>query len=205
MCEMGCAGRVVLACCALALASGCPREHDPSRIEVDLADCVTCHLDEFQLTEAPPHVDRLPQTCADCHTTEAWVPSTFTHDRLTTACVTCHEYDYQNTQDPRHPGQYPQTCGDCHMTTAWRPALEGMHPNSRFPITSGAHEHIGCIDCHDPMLGSSVGGANTDCIGCHTGKHSRAKMDEEHHEVGGYSWDASRPSFCLDCHPNGRK
>jgi hypothetical protein len=52
-------------------------------------------------------------------------------------------------------------------------------------------------------LGSPVGGENADCVGCHNGEHTRAKMDPKHHEVRDYPTGAAPPSFCLDCHPDG--
>jgi hypothetical protein len=45
---------------------------------------------------------------------------------------------------------------------------------------------------------------NVSCIGCHTGEHSMTRMNDQHHEVGDYDWDESRPAFCRDCHPRGR-
>jgi hypothetical protein len=121
-------------------------------------------------------------------------------------CYSCHRPDYEATTMPAHPGMFPTTCADCHMTSAWQPALGGAHPESAFPIRSGPHSGFGCFDCHDPEnLGpSSVDGANTDCIGCHTGEHSRTKMDEKHQEEPGYVWDDGMPHFCLTCHPTGR-
>jgi hypothetical protein len=100
---------------------------------------------------------------------------------------------------------YPTTCIDCHSTAAWQPALEGGHPDDQFRISGGPHEGYECLDCHDPALGSSADGMNTDCVGCHEGKHERSKMDREHDEVGDYPFGTTSVNFCLDCHPDGRK
>jgi hypothetical protein len=119
-------------------------------------------------------------------------------------CVTCHRDDYDGTTDPDHAAEgFPTSCNDCHGTDSWIPALEGSHPEARFPIERGAHSGLACAQCHDPTLGSSVGGANTDCIGCHT--HDKPDTDAHHDEVGGYSWDPAHPHNCLRCHPRGQE
>lgn len=119
-------------------------------------------------------------------------------------CYTCHRSDYEDATDPVHVGNNPTTCWECHSTDAWEPALEGGdHPENEFPINNGPHESITCTDCHDPSLGSSIGGMNVSCIGCHTGEHSMSRMNAQHDEVGNYHWDESRPAFCRDCHPRG--
>jgi len=120
-------------------------------------------------------------------------------------CYTCHRADYEATTNPVHPGSRPTTCWQCHTTNAWRPAADGIHPESAFPIQSGPHRDFTCLDCHDLDRGSYVDGANTDCIGCHTGAHTRAKMDDQHNEEPGYVWNDAQPSFCLTCHPRGLK
>lgn len=134
--------------------------------------------------------------CAREHATEAV-------EVRGTDCVTCHLAQYQSANPP-HVGNFPQTCADCHSTSSWIPALGGAHPEASFPIASGAHQGITCQDCHDSSKGTSVGGANTDCIGCHTGEHSQTRMANAHGGVSRYMWDATMPHFCLSCHPSGR-
>jgi hypothetical protein len=119
-------------------------------------------------------------------------------------CVACHEDDYAGATEPVHVGEYPATCADCHATSAWRPALDGTHPEDAFPVRTGEHDEVLCLDCHDATAGSSVAGANTDCIGCHTGDHARAEMDDAHGGVADYQFDDAMPHFCLSCHPDGR-
>ncbi len=119
------------------------------------------------------------------------------------ACYTCHVADYDGASDPPHVGAMPTTCADCHTQTAWRPALDGGHPEDRFPVTGGPHGGIACADCHDFSRGTSVGGRNADCVGCHTGDHERAQMDARHAGLAGYPTGAAEPSFCLTCHPSG--
>jgi len=65
-------------------------------------DCVACHQLEYDATSDPPHpAAGFPTDCERCHTTSAWVPSTWDHDTLFpidsgrhrdewNACVDCH-------------------------------------------------------------------------------------------------------------------
>lgn len=117
-----------------------------------------------------------------------------------TACVGCHQGDYDNkgAMDASH-ATYSNSCENCHTTTGWRPALG--HPERLFPL-SDPH-NIACVDCHNEALGPPA--TNADCVGCHTGRHARGVVDDQHREVSGYGFDTSNPSFCLDCHPNGRR
>jgi hypothetical protein len=117
-------------------------------------------------------------------------------------CVSCHLGNYQATTSPAHAGQFPTTCADCHLMTAWHPALSGPHPETQFPIAGGPH-HLACLDCHRLDRGSSAGGANTDCIGCHLGTHVQANTDWRHGGVVDYSFRADIPNDCLRCHPQG--
>ncbi len=185
---------------------GCSPGHDgDDRIAVSSDDCVVCHEPEYQATAIPPHVGVFPDECALCHTNDSWQPASFAHesvaDRL---CVLCHKEDYDQVEQPLHVGQFPTTCENCHTYIAWKPALDGVHPEDSFPIAGGAHKGFSCIDCHDVDRGSSVAGANTNCIGCHTGEHSMAKVNEKHREVADYNFDIDTPNFCLVCHPNGK-
>lgn len=189
----------------LLLVTACLGEHQSGLQEVMSTDCAACHINEAATVADPMHLGNFPQTCFECHATTAWSPSIFSHGTVVSVCYDCHRADYEATENPSHlTERFPQTCDDCHRTDAWIPALDGFHPNDRFPISSGPHEKFECLSCHDADLGPSQGGQNTDCIGCHTGAHSRAKMDDKHSEEPDYSFDENNPHFCLDCHPNGR-
>lgn len=188
--------------------------------------CYGCHQPDYEMATAPPHAG-YPTDCATCHTDAGWRPSTFVHPwpldgahvliscaschvgdppqwaGLPRECVGCHRDDYDASPYPGH-ATFPTTCADCHSTTAWTPAIEGAHPEARFPIANGAHEGYACTDCHDPALGPSSMGMNCDCVGCHEGEHARARVDEQHREVPDYPRGAAPPNFCLVCHPDGR-
>ncbi|MGE0784486.1 MAG: cytochrome c3 family protein [Sandaracinaceae bacterium] len=190
------------------------------------SQCEGCHRPEYDAAMMPPHAG-YPTDCASCHTDAGWRPSTFVHSftldgahaliscatchtgepprymGLPTDCVGCHRADYDMSPYPSHQ-TFPTTCMDCHTTTAWTPALEGAHPNDRFRISGGSHGGYECTQCHNASLGPSTMGMNCDCVGCHEGEHTRARMDGKHREVRGYPAGDAAPSFCLDCHPDGR-
>ena len=133
--------------------------------------------------------------CFQDHPTDAVQTSADEH------CATCHLPAYQAAVAvaPVH-GTFPKFCDDCHHTTAWHPALEGLHPESAFRISGGAHGGIACQRCHDLTRGRSADGVNTLCTSC----HDRSSADDEHGDEHGYAWSDTNAAFCLRCHPNGR-
>jgi hypothetical protein len=121
-------------------------------------------------------------------------------------CSACHVTEYLMTREPPHTAfGYSQDCGSCHTSNVWRPPYAAnLHPNDKFAIDVSPHRYA-CEDCHDPSGDvTSIAGLNTDCVGCHEGAHTRAKMDDVHKEDPEYPLDDPRPNFCLDCHPDGR-
>ncbi|MGN6107488.1 MAG: hypothetical protein ACTHU0_20430 [Kofleriaceae bacterium] len=122
-------------------------------------------------------------------------------------CASCHLEDYQSTSAPPHAASaFPTTCVNCHRQTSWQPALDGLHPEPRFPIASSAHRGIGCITCHDLEAGASRAGANTNCIQCHP---DDARQRSSHQGAQGpagqpYAYSTAQRNFCLTCHPDGR-
>jgi len=190
--------------------------------------CVGCHQADYENSAFPGHAG-FPTTCQDCHSNDQWVPALFehawplegahaqascsschtgnppVHQGTPTLCVGCHQDDYDNSPYPGH-SDFPTTCEGCHTTAAWTPATGGAHPENAFPIQSGAHSRYrnDCASCHNAALGSPVGGENADCVGCHTGEHTRSRMDSKHGDVRNYPSGAAPPNFCLDCHSNGR-
>ncbi len=190
--------------------------------------CVGCHQADYDGSPFPGHAS-FPTTCQDCHTNDSWVPALFDHswplegahaqtdcsschvgsppvyEGTGTLCVDCHRSDYDGSPYPGHD-TFAFTCQDCHSTNAWTPAVGGAHPENAFPIQNGAHSRYrnDCASCHNSALGSPVAGENADCVGCHDGEHTRAKMDSKHRGENGYPAGAAPPNFCLDCHADGR-
>jgi predicted CXXCH cytochrome family protein len=205
-----------------AFCSDC---HAPPVYDQASTECVSCHGDDYARAPAndPRHtgLERCGNTCHHADDSSwsgvhaAW-PLTGKHDTLeatcaachgepptyagtSKACVACHGDDFQRakTQIPTHTTD--DSCAVCHTTNDWSAA----HPENVFPIKTGKHTKYGCTDCHNASLGSSK--VNADCVGCHDeGAHSLTKMADQHREEGDYKPRAGQPSFCLDCHPDGR-
>lgn len=187
-------------------------------------ECVGCHRKDYDSSPFPGH-EAYPTTCVECHTTQAWQPATIpghdeffvidgAHTEVTcagchtkgydpgmtpTTCVGCHQQDYDSSPYPGHQ-DFAMTCTDCHTTKAWKPASGGTHPEKDFPIATGPHEVVECMECHDSALGPN-GKSNTDCIQC----HKRSRWDAEHHEVRDYPSGPAPVNFCLNCHARGTR
>ncbi len=102
-------------------------------------DCVSCHQADYNSAANPNHAAAgLPVTCQDCHTTTAFIPSTFDHATtgfqllgvhaqiqcsdchqgtvtgLSPNCLPCHQSEYNSA--PNHVAQgYPTNCDLCHI------------------------------------------------------------------------------------------
>jgi hypothetical protein len=198
----------------------CHASYDPGATPTQ---CDGCHHDDYLGATSPPHAG-FSTECQRCHTDAGWRPAAFDHvwpltgvhastpcaschpgdpPRYTgtpTDCVGCHRDDYDRSTFPDHQ-TFPLTCDACHTTSGWVPAFAGGHPEARFPVETGPHAGLSCASCHDASLGTSAGGANTNCVGCH--EHERSRMADKHREVGGYRADDPDPHFCLACHPGG--
>jgi len=184
--------------------------------------CLACHEEDFNLSTNPNHNGiGIPNDCALCHTTNPdWQPATFPihddyyqltgqHAVIANNCFSCHEGDYVNTlnycyschsddydqtTNPNHvAAQFPTECESCHSTTAWEPATF-EHDGQYFPIYSGKHqgEWNLCSECHTDPGNYGI----FTCLTC----HEQGETDQDHDEVGGYSYNSIA---CLECHPTG--
>jgi hypothetical protein len=192
----------------------CTQCHIGGRFKGTPADCIGCHMPDYQKTNNPSHVSLgLPQTCQTCHSTAAWQPATFDHSLIgfpltgahttlacnqchsngnfnltSKTCVSCHLKDYQKTSNPNHGQQgFPQTCDTCHNTAAWQPASFN-HATSGFPLT-GAHSTLQCSQCH---INNNYNLTNTACVSCHL-KDFQNTTDPNHVQ-------ANFPQTCQQCH-----
>ena len=183
--------------------------------------CVSCHLTNFNNTRNPNHIAAgLPQECAVCHTTVAWIPSSFNHSQtrfpLTGAhirvqcaschiggkyagtpldCYSCHKQDYTTTTNPNHTAAgFPTTCTTCHTTTTW----SGARVTHKFPIYSGKHagKWTTCAECHTNPANFAV----FSCLTCHA--HEKTRMDQKHQNNRNYVYNSPN---CYSCHPTGTK
>jgi len=158
--------------------------------------CLDCHEQE------DPHKELPPESCTDCHVTDAWAEVTFDHAATgfalvglhePVACLDCHEdpsyrgakTDCESCHAADEPeGHYEGTCGSCHEPTGWGDAqlAADAHARTGFALL-GAHARVGCADCHGD--GSPNAAASGECIDCH------ASDDPHRNQLG----DA-----CDDCH-----
>lgn len=156
--------------------------------------CVSCHQTEYTLTANPNHVlGNFNHDCVPCHTTTAWMPSTFSHtntpfplvgahqavscnqchinnqyQNLPHACWDCHSADFNATTNPNHQqGQFSHDCLTCHTQAAWQPATFN-HSSTNFPLT-GAHTATACISCH---VNGNYQLTYTNCYQCHATQYA---------------------------------
>jgi hypothetical protein len=194
----------------------CTECHTPPNYAGLSTTCSSCHLDDYNATNNPPHAAaNFSTNCAQCHNTRGWTGANFLHSPsfpltnghagractachtggvwvgLSTTCSSCHLDTYQATRNPNHSSfGIPTTCEQCHNTVRWG---DGTFTHS-FPITTGAHAGFSCNQCHTTGVGNAFS-----CTHCH--EHNQSSMNSEHNGVSGYQWLSSR---CYQCHPNGR-
>lgn len=129
--------------------------------------CVSCHKVQHGGLTA----------CAKCHTTAAFKPSTFRHERnwkrtgahAKLACSSCHPKNrYAETKGRTcvacHGTKHGRTdCDTCHTTLAWTPLKKYSHPRT-YPLV-GQHKFVDCRACHENL--KFKGTART-CYACHS-------------------------------------
>lgn len=193
--------------------------HDLADFNLVETQCAGCHTDI--------HQTRLGRQCERCHDEQGWhifspekahantvFPLLGAHARLdckvchhgeiqgeytllSSDCYSCHAELFSQTQNPDHVRmRFPQRCEQCHSFFSWTPADFGDH-NAFFPINSGNHAGVwkDCSTCHIDTGNYKEFSCFTNCH-----EHNKRKMDSEHHEVTGYSYDSHR---CHNCHPRG--
>lgn len=176
--------------------------------------CVGCHQQQFNTATNPNHLTSgFPTDCQACHSTTAWVPSTFDHSKtpfaLTgahlavacnqchvngqyqntpTQCSACHQTDYSTVVNPRHTQpSFPLDCTVCHSTAAWKPSTFN-HSRTSFPLT-GVHTTTPCASCH---AGGIYAGTAKTCIGCHQQDFNNTA--NPNHAAAAF------PTDCQTCH-----
>ncbi len=178
------------------------------------ADCVSCHISDFQATNSPNHAaSGFSTDCKQCHkNTNSWQGATFNHPNsfqlngghgglncndchvggnfqgLSTDCVSCHISDFQSTNSPNHAASgFSTDCTQCHNgTNSWQGA-SFTHTNS-FPL-NGGHGGLNCNDCH---VGGNFQGLSSNCVDCHLSDYQG--VNNPNHAASGFSTD------CTQCH-----
>ena len=176
--------------------------------------CVTCHLKDYNGTTSPNHgASGFPQTCDLCHTTAAWQPATFDHNKtmfpLTgahlavpcsnchlnanykatpTDCYSCHKADYLGATNPNHIGAgFATACQTCHDTRSW---LKAAFNHAWFVVP---HHAAQCYDCH-------ISSASYVVFSCTGNCHAQAATASKHREILGFVYT---PISCYICHKGG--
>jgi hypothetical protein len=91
-------------------------------------------------------VAQFPTTCTDCHSQNAWTPSTFNHDAM-----------YFPIYSGKHEGEWT-TCSECHTNSNNYSVFSclGCHPHSNQSQTNADHNGVSgyqylssaCYACH---------------------------------------------------------
>ncbi|HET9271083.1 MAG TPA: hypothetical protein VFO31_23065 [Vicinamibacterales bacterium] len=123
-------------------------------------DCQLCHKEsawrdevkfDHDLTRFPLVGLHVGVPCEECHATRAFREAP--HE-----CVSCHR-----AKDV-HAAKLGEECGSCHNANGWSFWQFDHATQTKFPLT-GAHERLGCRDCHrDAEHKSTTAGA---CVSCH--------------------------------------
>lgn len=178
------------------------------------ADCVSCHLPNYQRTTNPNHAAAgFSTACTQCHNTTRWQGATFQHTAsfplsaghanrsctlchttpgtyagLATDCASCHLDDFQRVTNPNHvTGGFSTNCTQCHNTSQWQGA-NFQHP-AAFPLTAG-HADRSCTLCHTTP--GTYSGLNTTCATCHLDDYQRTTTPN--HAAARFSTN------CTQCH-----
>ena len=180
-------------------------------------DCISCHLEDFQMTTQPDHeVLGFDNDCVVCHTTEpGWQPAEFldhdtryfpiysgAHQGEWDACIDCHinENDFSVFsctvchERGETDGEHDEVQGyvyEDRACFACHPdgSEDGSfnHDNTNFPLT-GAHIGVDCLDCHT----DGFSGTSTDCFSCHE-QDFLASVNPDHQEL-------NLSNDCINCH-----
>jgi hypothetical protein len=111
------------------------------------ADCVSCHQNDYNLTNDPNHqAAQFPTDCVACHTTNpGWTPAAFDHDgqyfpiysgkhregEAWSSCVECHS----------NPASYAVfTCFTCHS--------QSESNNDHSEVSGYIYDSNACLECH---------------------------------------------------------
>lgn len=189
-------------------------------------ECIDCHRATYEATTKPNHIQSgFSTNCTECHkiNSHEWSSTGINHDffplekgheitdcsrchtngtlePVSNDCFSCHEANFKAATNPSHQKSgFSTNCKECHtIDPGWKPAEFKTHDAVAFPIYSGKHrgEWNKCSDCHSQPDNYS----EFSCLNCH--EHRQSKMDDEHREVGGYSYNSLA---CFSCHPQGDK
>ena len=156
------------------------------------SNCIDCHA------WSDPHEKSLGRSCENCHNSNGWNDTVFSHDVTDFAliglhrqldCKQCHLtakyeetpsacYDCHKRKDV-HKGAMKKDCGLCHNPNDWSMWLFDHDRQTRYAL-KGAHRELHCELCHrnaEPL--------SNQCYDCH-------RDDDAHHGRFG--------TRCQQCH-----
>lgn len=193
----------------LEISNDCASCHNGSYVSTPNL-CFDCHSVPYNNAQNPNHITAgIPTQCEQCHTSTAWIPSTFNHTLtgfellgahstiqcsschqdvitgLNSECFSCHQDDYNIAPDHVAQG-FPTNCEMCHNSVAWN-QVTFDHNATNFPLT-GAHISVDCSNCHE----SGFTGTTTICYDCHTIDYQQSS-NPSHTAL-------SLPTDCEQCH-----
>jgi hypothetical protein len=96
--------------------------------------CYDCHSSAYQVVQTPKHADVLPTTCAECHSTNGWIPASAGHPESKFAitsgshankaigCADCHIESRGSDV-----GGQNCDCVHCHIGAHETPAIDAVH------------------------------------------------------------------------------
>jgi len=168
----------------------CATCHNGNFTNTTPAICYGCHQVSYTSAVNPNHnAAGISTSCETCHSSTAWIPSTFVHANtgfaltglhatiqcsschvgkvtgLSVLCSSCHQSVYNTA--PNHVSQsYPTTCELCHNTTDWTQSTFN-HQTTPFPLT-GAHTTVTCNSCHT----NGFGAIPITCVSCHQANYN---------------------------------
>jgi len=187
--------------------TACTQCHGKTTFAREQVACADCHRDPHDLQFAQRASTRPPATaCLDCHTTSAWLPATYDHQRdgyqveasllshvrkheKQPTCLGCHalgqfardRFTCTSCHRDGHAGQLSDNCRACHQIDSWEIDLD-RHAELDFKL-EGRHREITCAACHAETIG--LGHLDPSCSACHQDRH-------------GGSYGGSQA--CADCH-----
>jgi hypothetical protein len=141
------------------------------------------HSGYFPIEAGQKHADT---QCGECHED----PTSFS----VFTCVSCHAHD-EAAAIKRHEfitgfQWRSNACFNCHPKGWEAPILPADHSLKYFPIQSGSHDTLLCIECHNSPSTAKV----FICTSC----HDQAAAAAQHMNVAEYTWS---DSGCYRCHP----
>jgi hypothetical protein len=135
------------------------------------------------------------RTCTDCHAASGYGAGATSKD-----CYSCHRAAYASAIPMHDPTNFPTataTCITCHAAantghTTWAGGKFANH--TWFPIATGTHAGIACMDCHNAPN-------NLASYSCAKACHTSALAN--HPARNGFNL-ATVETQCYSCHPSGR-